>query len=333
MACSDPKKPTTRLIEPPRKYLVTGGCGFIGSHLCQALLNRGHSVRVLDDLSAGSLANLPDGADLQIGDVSDALAVNKAAEDVAGCFHLAAIASVDRCSRDWLGTHRVNLVGTLNVLDAVRSMHEPGAVPVVYASSAAVYGDCAGNPLTESAQTMPLSAYGADKLGCEQHARVASLTHGIPTVGLRFFNVFGPRQDPASPYAGVISLFCDRLRRSEPLDVFGDGRQTRDYIHVSDVVAALISAMACASVDAEIFNVCTGRSITVLELAMAIADLCQTRPIIRMRPTRAGEVRHSLGSPELARQKLGLKPALELRTGLVETLAWMSEGASHRHQS
>ena len=191
-------------------YLVTGGCGFIGSHLCSALRGAGHRVRVLDDLSTGVAANLAPGADLVRGDVADAGLVRRAMDGAAGCFHLAAIASVERGTRDWLGTHRVNLSGAVAVLEAAARL---GGVPVVYASSAAVYGDCEALPLAEDAPTRPLSAYGADKLGCEQHARVAGVVHGVPTLGLRFFNVFGPRQDPGSPYSGVISIFCERLSR------------------------------------------------------------------------------------------------------------------------
>ncbi|MGH7152360.1 MAG: NAD-dependent epimerase/dehydratase family protein, partial [Acetobacteraceae bacterium] len=183
-------------------WLVTGGAGFIGSHLCDALLRRGDAVRVLDDLSTGKRENLPAGAELMIGDIADPAAVERALAGVDGCFHLAAIASVARGIDDWLGTHCTNLTGTITVFDAVR--RHP--VPVIYASSAAVYGDCPAQPLTERAPTAPLSAYGADKLGCELHARVARQVHGITTVGLRFFNVYGPRQDPDSPYSGVISI-------------------------------------------------------------------------------------------------------------------------------
>src|SRR5262249_54431964 len=151
--------------------------------------------------------NLPPGAMLIEGDVADPAVVQAAMEGVAGCFHLAAIASVERGVRDWLGTHRANLTGAITVFDAAR----PTRTPVVYASSAAVYGDVATVPISEEAHCRPLSAYGADKLGCELHARVASHVHGIPTVGLRFFNVYGPRQDPRSPYSGVISIFAERI--------------------------------------------------------------------------------------------------------------------------
>ena len=300
-------------------WLVTGGAGFIGSHLCEALLARGDAVRVLDDLSTGKLENLPPGAALIEGDVADPAAVRPALEGIAGCFHLAAIASVERGVTDWLGTHRANLTGAITVFDAARATR----IPVVYASSAAVYGDAATVPITEAAERRPLSAYGADKLGCELHARVASHVHGIPTVGLRFFNVYGPRQDPSSPYSGVISIFCDRVRCGAPIDIFGDGGQTRDFVYVADVVAALLAAMRLVPTDAPVFNVCTGTATSVLELAHTIADLAGTQLDARHRPPRAGEIRHSTGSPAMSRSILGLAEPVSLRHGLGEVLNWL----------
>lgn len=179
-------------------FLITGGCGFIGSHLCEALLKAGHAVRVLDDLSTGHRTNLPPGAVLLEGTICSAETVRAALDGVAGCFHLAAIASVERGVMDWPGTHGVNLSATITVLDEIR--RQGSRIPFVYASSAAAYGDCKTLPIVETAPMRPLSAYGADKLGCELHARVASHVFGIPTAGLRFFNVYGPRQDPKSPY-------------------------------------------------------------------------------------------------------------------------------------
>src|SRR5665213_2338149 len=249
-------------------YLVTGGAGFIGSHLCDALVGDGHAVRVLDDLSTGVRTNLPASVELIEGDIADQAAMQEAVAGVDGCFHLAAIASVARGVEDWLGTHRANLTGAITLFDTVR--REPLPVPVVYASSAAVYGDGARLPITEDAAKRPLSAYGADKYACELHAEVASHVHAVPTVGLRFFNVYGPRQDPRSPYSGVISIFCERLRRGAPVEVFGDGGQTRDFIAVADVVAALRAAMARRKTvvpvipearglpASDVYNVCTG---------------------------------------------------------------------------
>lgn len=302
-------------------WLVTGGAGFIGSHLCEALLARGDAVRVLDDLSTGRRENLPSDATLIEGDVADPGTVRDAVEGISGCFHLAAIASVERGVKDWLGTHRVNLTGAITVFDAVR----PTRIPVVYASSAAVYGDSATVPVTEAAERRPHSAYGADKLGCELHARVASHVHAIPTVGLRFFNVYGPRQDPRSPYSGVISIFCERIRRGAPIDIFGDGGQTRDFVYVTDVVAALLAAMRLVPADAPVFNVCTGVATSVLELARVISELTGVRLDARHGPPRAGEIRHSTGSPALSREILGMAEPANLRSGLGKVLDWLGE--------
>ncbi len=300
-----------------RTYLVTGGCGFIGSHLADALLAEGHGVRILDDLSTGKLANKPIAAELIVGDVADAEVVAQAMTGIAGCFHLAAIASVERGNQDWLGTHRVNLTGTIAVLEAAR---RAGPVPVVYASSAAVYGDNPALPLTEAAVPRPLSAYGGDKLGCELHARVAGLVHRVPTTGLRFFNVYGPRQDPDSPYSGVISIFCDRLRAGQEVTVFGDGGQTRDFVFVGDVVRALIAGLREASVGARVFNVCTGRATSVAELAGAIARTLGVTPEIGFGPARPGDIRASLGDPSAARAALGFIAGTRLPDGLARTL-------------
>ena len=221
------------------RFLVTGGAGFIGSHLVHALLDDGHAVRVLDDLSNGHRKNLPQHVELTEADVTDPAAVESALDGVDGCFHLAAIASVARSHREWLRTHQVNLTGTINVFDQARPSRLRREVPVVYASTAAIYGNCGSFPVDEESPAAPLSAYGADKHACELHARVAGAIHGVPTVGLRFFNLYGPRQDPLSPYSGVISIFADRLRRGEPVEIFGDGEQARDFTYISDAVGAL----------------------------------------------------------------------------------------------
>ena len=308
-------------------FLVTGGCGFIGSHLCEALLRAGHRVRVLDDLSSGYLSNLPQGVDFQQGSITDPDALRQAVQGVDGCFHLAAIASVEKGVQDWVGTHEVNLTGTINLFNAVRGLPNAREVPVVYASSAAVYGDCPTLPITEDVPKAPLSAYGADKYGCELHAKVASHVFGIPTVGLRFFNVYGPRQDPKSPYSGVISIFCDRLLSGNGVKIFGDGEQSRDFVFVTDVVAALMAAMLRRPSNAPVFNVCTGRATTVLELAHLIADLCGAPAAIEHLPGRAGEIRHSIGSSATAKVALSVEPPVFLRDGLRAVLSWLKEAA------
>jgi UDP-glucose 4-epimerase len=302
------------------KYLVTGGCGFIGSHLCDALLSRGDEVRVLDDLSTGKRENLASGAEFVYGSVTDAALVRRAVTDIEGCFHLAAIASVERGVHEWLYTHQVNVGGTVTIFDAVRDL--PNQVPVVYASSAAVYGEPSSIPLEESSEKRPLSAYGADKYGCELHAAVGTTVHGIPTVGLRFFNVYGPRQDPNSPYSGVISIFAEKISRDQSITIFGDGKQTRDFVYVADVAQALLAAMALRPALPEVLNVCSGKAISVLDLAERIARVAGRRPQLSFGEARLGDIRNSVGSRALSRGRLGLAAPVELDTGLRELLAW-----------
>ena len=302
------------------RFLVTGGAGFIGSHLVHALLEEGHAVRVLDDLSSGHRENLPQQVELAEADVTDPAAVESAIDDVDGCFHLAAIASVARSHRDWLRSHQVNLTGTINVFDQARPSRRRRELPVVYASTAAIYGNCGSFPVDEESPAAPLSAYGADKHACELHARVAGAIHGVPTVGLRFFNLYGPRQDPLSPYSGVISIFADRLLRGEPVEIFGDGEQARDFIYISDAVQALRRAMRVATTGAFVFNVCTGKATSVSSLADTMAELCGTKLVVRHRPARCGEVRISIGDPQRAVEQLGFTAQTTLADGLEMTL-------------
>ena len=302
------------------RFLVTGGAGFIGSHLVEALLDEGHAVRVLDDLSSGQRKNLPWQAEMIEADVTDPQAVDRAFDGVDGCFHLAAIASVVRSHREWLRTHQVNLTGTINVFDQARPSRRRREVPVVYASTAAIYGNCGNVPVDEESPAAPLSAYGADKHACELHARVAGAIHGVPTVGLRFFNLYGPRQDPLSPYSGVVSIFADRLLRGEPVEIFGDGEQARDFTYIADAVGALRRAMRVASTSALVFNICTGQATSVRGLAQTMAELCGTELIVHHRSARCGEVRISIGDPRRAAQRLGFTAQTTLTKGLAMTL-------------
>jgi UDP-glucose 4-epimerase len=302
-------------------FLVTGGCGFIGSHLVDLLVRQGHRVRVLDDLSTGRTHNLAPEAELMIGDVADAAIVTLAMKGVTGCFHLAAAPP----EADDLAAHRTSLTGTLTVFEAARGR----AVPVVYASSAAVYGDSADQRLSEMAPTKPLSAYGADKLGCELHARIAATTHGVPNAGLRLFNVYGPRQDPASPTAGVISIFAARAMDGAPMPVHGDGEQTRDFIFVADVAAHLTAAMDRLlerqrdgkTAASAVFNVCTGQATRIRDLAAVIARL-SGRPLrLQSLPARSGDIRRSLGDPSAAIRHLRIAATTALEDGLRQTLS------------
>jgi UDP-glucose 4-epimerase len=306
-------------------YLVTGGCGFIGSHLVDLLLRQGHRVRVLDDLSTGRTHNLAPEAELMIGDVADAAIVALAMKGVTGCFHLAATAGGQAAAEDWLPSHRTNLTGTLTVFDAARSR----TVPVVYASSAAVYGDGGDQRLSEMAPARPISAHGADKLGCESHARIAAGSHGVPTAGLRLFHVYGPRQDAASPAAGVISIFAARIMDGQPMLLQGDGEQTRDFIFVADVAAHLVAAMDRLlerqrdrrPAAAGVFNVCTGQPTRIRDLAAILARL-SGRPLrLQAAPARTGDIRRSLGDPSAAIRHLRIAATTALEDGLRQTLA------------
>jgi UDP-glucose 4-epimerase len=295
-------------------FLVTGGCGFIGSHLCEDLIACGHQVRVLDDLSTGARTSLAPGATLLEGSVTEATTVARALEGVDGCFHLAAIASVERATKEWVATHRVNSTGTITIFATLARL---GAkLPVIYASSAAVYGDCQALPLAETAPIAPLSAYGADKAATEMHARVATHVHAIPTTGLRFFNVYGPRQDPRSPYSGVVSIFAERLRQGSAVTIFGDGGQTRDFVFVHDVVAAMRQAMALRLPGAPVLNVCSGQATSVYELARCMADLCGVKLRVNFAPARRGEIRHSVGNCTSSFAALDLSRPTELAVGL-----------------
>ncbi len=308
------------------RWLVTGGCGFIGSHLVEALMARGDQVRILDDLSTGRREHAPSGAELIIDTIANFDGLAGAMAGVDGCFHLAAIASVERGRTEWLATHRVNLTGTIAVFEAARRARRDHPIPVVYASSAAVYGDNPNAPLSENEKPAPLSAYGADKLGCELHGRVAWDIHAVPNVGLRFFNVYGPRQDPKSPYSGVISIFVDRLSAGHGIAIHGDGRQMRDFIFVKDVVKFLIAAMTGTDHGHRVFNVCTGQGTTILDLARLIGRLLGRDPAITHQPPRAGDVRLSLGNPAAAARVLGVTADVPLEDGLRRTLEASSPG-------
>jgi UDP-glucose 4-epimerase len=303
------------------RYLVTGGAGFIGSHLVDALIARGDEAVVLDDLSTGHLTNLHPDVRLIEGDVADIGAVGSAIDGVDGCFHLAAIASVQRSNEDWLGTHRTNLTGTITVLDAARHAGNGTPIPVVYASSAAVYGDSQDLPIAETTPTRPLTAYGADKLGSELHARVASVVHAVPTTGMRFFNVYGPRQDPKSPYSGVISVFAEGVLTGRRIGIHGDGGQTRDFIFVGDVVDHLLAAMSTSTSRPRIFNVCTGNATSILQLARTIMKASGRSFEIRHGPARSGDIRESVGDPSRAIAGLGLRALTPLADGLCAVLA------------
>lgn len=300
------------------KYLVTGGAGFIGSHLVEALLAKKHDVIVLDDLSVGKVENVPAEAQLVVGTICDAALVKKLLEGTDGCFHLAAIPSVLKANEAWLETNQVNLAGTITILNAARTAKNGLPVPVVYASSAAVYGDNTDLPLSESCQPTPVGAYGVDKFACELHARVAGIVHKIPTFGLRFFNVYGPRQDPDSPYTGVISIFMERFKQQQPLFIYGNGEQTRDFIFVKDVARFCTEAMSHASINAPVSNVCVGKGVSILELTEILNKLFGYQADVVFKPPRIGEVYHSVGDASFSAESMGIRAQTDLATGLAE---------------
>lgn len=312
-------------------YVITGGAGFIGSHLADALLRSGHGVRVVDDFSTGRTENLDARCEVLRGDVCGPALAQRAMAGAAGCFHLAAIASVARGNEDWLGTHRVNLGGMITILDTARRL---GGVPVVYASSAAVYGRTQG-VAEEDQPVSPLSAYGADKRGCELHARAGAIVHGVPSMGFRFFNVYGPRQDPNSPYSGVISIFAKAVAARQPILIHGDGRQTRDFIFVADVVRLLLAGMETLHEPREgqeigpglVLNACTGRETSVNEVAALLGELLGWEPELRHGPGRPGDIRRSVGSPARAASMLGVRAQTELREGLNASLEALCDRA------
>jgi UDP-glucose 4-epimerase len=301
--------------------LVTGGAGFIGSHLVESLVAAGQRVRVLDDLSSGLRENLPGpGVELIEGSVVDPRVVEKAVEGCEVVYHLAAIASVARSVLDPLGSHAVCATGTLNVLDAAR---KAGVRRVVYAGSASAYGG-ASDPAGQDEQTplTALSPYAAAKLAGEFYCQAFAHTYGLETVRLRFFNVFGPRQRADSPYSGVIAIFTAALTAGRQPTIHGDGLQSRDFVYVSDVADALIRAANTPGVSGSVFNVGTGKSVTLLELLGALNRALGTTVSPIHGPERAGDIRHSRAKIDRIRAELGYEARVPFEEALRRTMAW-----------
>jgi len=315
---------------------VTGGAGFIGSHTVDLLVERGCRVVVLDDFRSGKRENLArwadprhrlDGAEPAVDVVTCDVAhgifaalapVTRAHGPVERIIHLAAQVSVVTSLANPVTDVEVNYGGTVHVLEYARAT---GVRKVVFASSAAVYGDVTSFPVDEDAPCHPLSPYGANKLASEHMLRCYSLVHGVPTTALRFFNVYGPRQDPTSPYSGVISIFADRARAGRDLTIFGDGQQTRDFVYVGDVARAVVTAALTDAADRAVVNVGTGTEITVTELARTIVDLAGTNVKIVHAPPRAGEILRSVARVDRAAALLGFAAETRLKDGLRATLS------------
>ena len=296
-------------------YLVTGGAGFIGSHICDRLLTEGHQVRILDNFSTGKHENIPASDDVEVieGDVGDYDTVKSAMQDINMVFHEAAIASVPETVGNPLASERVNYRGTLNILEAAR---HAGVQRVMFACSAAVYGDLPELPKQESMPVKPLSPYAVDKLASEQACQMYTHLYGLETVSLRYFNVFGPRQDPSSPYSGVISIFTDFINQGKQPTIYGDGEQTRDFVYVSDVVEANILASTSPSAAGKAFNVATNGKLSINDLLKTICNLKGALFEPEYKPGREGDIRHSRADISAAQEQLGWKPVVGFEEGL-----------------
>jgi nucleoside-diphosphate-sugar epimerase len=299
--------------------LVTGGAGFIGSHLVELLLQRGCTVCVLDDFSSGSPARLAHfGSDVQVieGDVRDPQALATAMQGAELVFHLAALVSVIQSVEQPAETFDVNLLGTLRVLEVAR---QNGVRRVVLASTCAIYGDTASLPVRESDPPAPVSPYAASKLAAEEALKLYTRLHGLETVSLRFFNVYGPRQDPASPYAAVVPRFIVALRAGRQPTIYGDGLQTRDFVYVGDIVAGLWAAATLSGVAGSVFNVGRGEETSVLDLAQTIGACLGVAVNPAFAPSRDGEVRRSRADVA-AFAAAGFQARTSLREGLSLTV-------------
>jgi UDP-glucose 4-epimerase len=307
------------------RVLVTGGAGFIGSNLALGLLEQGHEVRVLDNLSTGQRSNLPH-SDVELieGDIRSYERVNAATAGIEVVFHEAALPSIPRSLDDPLTTNAVNVDGTLNVMLASR---DNGVRRVVVASSSSVYGDAPGMPRRESGPVAPLAPYSVSKLAAEHYGLVASRAFGLQAVALRYFNVFGERQDASSPYASVIARFVHAMLRGERPGIFGDGTASRDFTHVDNAVEATISAATAEAADGLAINVGMGATRTVNDLVDALNGLLGSSIPPRHLPPRMGEAPSSLADISLAREVLGYAPAVGFETGLERTISWLGERA------
>lgn len=307
------------------RYLVTGGAGFIGSNLVDALVARGDDVRVLDDLSTGHRSNLADAQDkIQLfeGSICNREILREAMANVDYCLHQAAIPSVPRSTRDPWASNHVNIDGTLNVFLEAR---DAGVGRVVFASSSSVYGDATTYPVHEGLPVAPLSNYGVTKATAEMYAQTFSSLYEMDIVALRYFNVFGPRQDPESEYAAVIPKFITRMLAGQPPVVEGDGLQSRDFTFVDNVVAANLLACDADEPVAGVYNVSCGISVTILGLAEALGTLIEGVSGPEFAPARLGDIRKSYAAIEKAREAFDFEPKVGLEEGLRQTVAWFEQ--------
>ncbi len=300
------------------KVLVTGGAGFIGSNLVSRLIENGHSVIVFDNLSSGKLENLhsvrnkPNFHFMQ-GDILNEAALHKAFRGVDTIMHLAALIDISASITDPSKTNEVNATGTLNMLQAATKANTVNRF--IFASSTAVYGDTEILPIKETAPPKPISPYAASKIAGEAYCNAFARCHGLNTVALRFFNVYGPRNEK-SPYSGVITKFLRQALNCETLTVYGDGKQTRDFIHINDIVDALVLALEAKDVDGEVFNVCTGTPTSINKLVDTLRNVTEKELHVKFAPARAGEIKFSYGDPSKAAEKLRFTSKVSLQEGL-----------------
>lgn len=300
-----------------KKVIVTGGAGFIGSHVVRALKDRGVPVVIFDSLIGGSPENIPSDVPLIVGDIRDPKALAVAFEDASHVVHLAALISVPESMRDPESTHEVNVVGTQNVLDAARSAN---AKRVVYASSAAVYGNDPVLPKKEDMPLDPRSPYAESKIKNEIAAKELTDSTGIPTTGLRFFNIYGPGQKGNHPYASVIARWIDALKHKNTIQVHGDGTQTRDFIHVQDITEAILKALNSSLEGAHVYNVASGTQVSLQELRDLISRV-QDMPIEwEQHPEREGDIRHSVADISALRKDFNFEPTMQLHEGIKELI-------------
>ncbi len=304
------------------RYLITGGAGFIGSHLARTLLSLGEEVVVLDDLSTGKRENLGDIKDrvkLIVGDICDIGRVKEAMEGIDYVFHQAAVVSVPRSIDEPVRTNEVNVDGTLNCLLVARDVK---AKRFVFAASSSAYGDSPKLPKHEDMTPRPLSPYGVSKLVGEMYCRVFYEVYGLPTVSLRYFNIFGPYQDPHSQYAAVVPIFITRLLKGESPQVFGDGEQSRDFTYIDNAVQANLLATRSDKADGKTINVACGTQYTLNELAKNLKRLTGSDIDPTHDEPRAGDIKHSLGDISRASSLLGYSPKISFEEGLERTVAW-----------
>lgn len=311
-----------------RNYLVTGGAGFIGSHIAETLLKEGHAVRVVDNFDTGrreTLDSLRGQLEVIEGSIADGALMNKAMKGIDIVFHEAARGSVPRSVEDPAGTHEANVTGTLQVLISAR---DAGVQRVVCASSSSIYGETPELPKNETMPATPMSPYGLSKLMLEYYCRLFTQIYGLETVALRYFNVFGPRQNPFLQYAAVIPLFILQMMQGKPCTIYGDGEQTRDFTYVADCVRANLLASTAPGAAGKVYNIACGGQISVNELHAELKDMIPSGVNPVYEPGRPGDIKYSFADIGRAKKDLGFSPSFSLKSGLEQTVRWFAAQTS-----